>query len=296
MQAIDINKITVDEIVLPVLQQQGISLSILRLDKIHPIITGNKWFKLRLYLEEVEKQNKETILTFGGAWSNHIVASAAVAQLYGYNSIGIIRGEEPTIYSATLNEAKKRGMQLHFISRENYKVKKVPNEIELSGVYIIPEGGYGNIGAAGAATILDNFDKKKYTHFCCAAGTGTMAAGVLGAINHTQQLIVYSVLKGHNQLKGEIEKLTSTVGNNIVIENDFHFGGYAKKNTELLDFMNDFYKKTTVPSDFVYTGKFFYGLMEYIKRGYFQKGSKILAIHSGGLQGNQSLDKGSLIF
>jgi 1-aminocyclopropane-1-carboxylate deaminase len=296
MQLINSDNITVDKLMLSFLKETKVSLFVLRLDKIHPLISGNKWFKLRYYIEETVLKQK-TILTFGGAWSNHIVATAAACKLNGLNSIGIIRGEEPATYSATLKEAINLGMQLHFISRQMYAAKEIPSFIDKGAVYIIPEGGYGEKGVYGATTILNEIDSSQYTHFCCAAGTGTMAAGIAKAINKEQKLLAFSVLKGHYSLLDNIIELSKTNNNNnITLEESFHFGGYAKKNTELLQFMNMFYQQTSIPTDFVYTAKLFYGIMELIKEEYFPPYSKILAIHSGGLQGNQSVENGSLIF
>jgi 1-aminocyclopropane-1-carboxylate deaminase len=295
MEPINTHNITIDEITLPFLKQRKVTLHVMRLDKVHPVISGNKWFKLRYYLQEAIHEQK-SILTFGGAWSNHIVATAAASKLYGLPSIGIIRGEEPANYSATLQEATNLGMQLHFISRQLYSAKEIPSSINKGNVYTIPEGGYGEKGASGAATILDGIESSSYTHFCCAAGTGTMAAGIASTIKKNQQLLAFSVLKGHDSLVTNITELNKTSNNNVIVDESFYFGGYAKKSIDLLQFMNLVYQQTGIPSDFVYTGKLFYGIIQRIKEGYFPAGSNILAIHSGGLQGNQSLEKGSLIF
>jgi 1-aminocyclopropane-1-carboxylate deaminase len=296
MQAINSANITIDKILLPAIQKKGVELNVLRLDKIHTVVSGNKWFKLRFYLDEALQLNKKIIVTFGGAWSNHIVATAAACKLKGLSAIGIIRGEEPANYSATLVQAVALGMQLYFISREDYMAKNIPAAIITNDTYFIAEGGYGKIGAAGAATILNNCQPGNYSHICCAAGTGTMAAGIINSLASHQQLVAFSALKGFTGLKNNISQLLVSTGKQFETILDYHFGGYARHQPALLTFMNEFYEQTDIPTDFVYTGKLFYGLLDLIEKGFFFPGSKILAVHSGGLQGNQSLNNGKLIF
>ncbi|MCB0742015.1 MAG: 1-aminocyclopropane-1-carboxylate deaminase, partial [Chitinophagaceae bacterium] len=173
MQAIQYQNISTDTINLPILNEKKLTLDVLRLDKIHPVISGNKWFKLKYHLEKAGKEDKKTLLSFGGAWSNHILATAATAQLEGFSSIGLIRGEAKKFESDTLLEAKQLGMQLFFLDRNDYRQKKIPTTIHQEEIYVIPEGGYGEKGAAGAASILSYSSKKVYTHIFCAAGTGT---------------------------------------------------------------------------------------------------------------------------
>lgn len=295
MQTIDFKKITTDNLLLPDLKEKKVEVDVLRIDKIHSVVSGNKWFKLQYYLEEAKRQQQSTIVTFGGAWSNHILATAAACRLNHLSSIGIIRGEEPKTPSSTLLEARQLGMELIFISREAYQSKQWPESVvNRNDCYIIREGGYGATGAKGAATILDHSIRGDYTHICCAAGTGTMTAGLL---THPSQaaIISISVLKNHFQLEEDIRQLTNN-NKTPVIVHDYHFGGYAKHTPALFSFMNEFYKKTSIPSDFVYTGKLFFAIHDLIKNNYFKPGSKLLIIHSGGLQGNRSLSKGTLIF
>lgn len=295
MQTIDLEKITTDNLSLPAYQEKDVEVDVLRIDKIHPVVSGNKWFKLRYYLEEAKQQQKSTILTFGGAWSNHIVATAAACRLNNLSSIGMIRGEEPVSPSATLLEARRLGMQLFFLSREAYKSKQLPASLtNRDDCYIISEGGYGITGAKGAATILDHALKNKYTHICCAAGTGTMTAGLL-LHPYQADVISVSVLKNNFQLEDDIRHLVNIKKKPVIIH-DYHFGGYAKHTPALLSFMNEFYKQATIPSDFVYTGKLFFAINDLVSNNYFKQGSKLLVIHSGGLQGNSSLSKGTLIF
>ncbi len=296
MQAINTENITIDKLSIPLLKRKKVNVDILRLDKIHPLISGNKWFKLRYYIEEAKQQNKKTILTFGGAWSNHILATAAICKIKQLHSIGIIRGEEAEDLSYTLSLAKELGMQLFFISRNDYQEKKIPSALDNTDYYQIAEGGFGKQGAAGAATILDHCKIENYSHICCAAGTGTMAAGLLRKISPTQQVVAISVLKNYLEMEETIKKITDKPERNLTVNHNYHFGGYAKHKPALLEFMNEFYNQTSIPTDFVYTGKLCYAIMDMIKENYFSEGSNLLLIHSGGLQGNASLSKRTLIF
>ena len=288
-----LNDITVDPI--SFLYENKIEVDVLRLDKISPVISGNKWFKLRYYLEEAKSQHKKSILTFGGAWSNHIIATAAVCKMQELNAIGIIRGEEPKKLSSTLLHAKKLGMQLVFISRSDYQQKKIPATFQPGDYYIINEGGYGETGAKGASTMLD-YCNKTYTHYCCAVGTGTMMAGLINAVSPAQTVLGISVMKNNTALKEMIQTLVTGTGKNWKLIHDYHFGGYAKHQPALLRFMNEFYKQTAIPSDFVYTGKLFFAISDLIGKNYFPADSKLLLVHSGGLQGNSSLPGDTLIF
>jgi 1-aminocyclopropane-1-carboxylate deaminase len=287
------DKITVDTISLA--KHNEITADVLRLDKIDPVISGNKWFKLRYYLDEARSQQKKGIVTFGGAWSNHIVATAAACQLNGIHSVGIIRGEEPRKLSPTLLRAKEMGMQLIFLSRPDYQAKEIPAAMQPEEYYIINEGGYGIMGARGASTILEHC-RNNYTHYCCAVGTGTMMAGIINQSQSEQKTIGISVLKNNTGLAEMIQALVVNKTDNWQLIHDYSFGGYAKHQPALLRFMNEFYEQTGVPSDFVYTGKLFYAINDLVEKNYFPPGSRLLLIHSGGLQGNESLETGSLIF
>jgi len=291
MQVPDIGKITTDTIHAPILQNKNVQIDVLRLDKIHPVISGNKWFKLKYHFDNFNAGNYNGILTFGGAWSNHIVATACACYLQKINCAGIIRGEKPLQLSAMLKDAEQYGMKLKFMSRESYKDKDNNQLIEVikrdfPNYYIIREGGAGDEGEKGAAEILDLLPANNYTHLICAVGTGTMFNGIKRSAKD-QEVIGIVVLKGwqeeNNMISGKLFY-------------DYHFGGYAKYNPDLIGFMNDFFKLTNIPTDFVYTGKLAYAIYDLIKKDHFKPASKILMIHSGGLQGNASLQKGSLIF
>jgi len=183
---------------------------------------------------------------------------------------------------------------LHFISREDYAEKKIPASLNNSQYYFINEGGYGENGAKGAATISEQFNHENYTHICCAVGTGTMMAGLCNATS--QKITGISVMKNNLELEGSVRSLLHDKTKAFDIIHDYHFGGYAKHKLALINFMNEFYRQTGIPSDFVYTGKLFYAIADLIQKGFFEKGSRLLLIHSGGLQGNISLGKGTLIF
>jgi 1-aminocyclopropane-1-carboxylate deaminase len=274
-----------------------IRVSVLRLDKLHPVVSGNKWFKLRFYLEEAISQKKKGLLTFGGAWSNHIVAAAAACKEAGLQSIGIIRGEEPAQWSQALLDAKQEGMQLYFISRTDYKEKHVPAALPIDPVefVLVPEGGYGPTGVKGAETIAAT-PEKTFTHYVCAAGTGTMTAGLINAVPGSSKVVSISALKNNHSLQDMIACRLNPVHADWTILHDYHCGGYARHSPALLQFMNDFYSGTGIPTDFVYTGKLFLATDDLVRKSFFPPGSDILVIHSGGLQGNRSLPKGTLNF
>lgn len=293
LYSLPVQNITVDDV--SFFYQKDVEVAVLRLDKLHSVISGNKWFKLRFYLDHAIKQQKKGLLTFGGAWSNHIVATAAACRLQGLQAIGIIRGEEPSLYSAALEEAKQAGMQLHFITRADYKEKQIPAGIDVNEYLLVPEGGYGEEGARGASTILEIPDRS-FTHYICAAGTGTMTAGLVNAAPAGSEVISISMLKNNHGLEGMITRLLQPAHNSWQLLHEYSLGGYAKHTPGLLQFMNEFYAGTGIPSDFVYTGKLFYAVSDLIKKSFFPAGSRLLVIHSGGLQGNRSLPKGTLIF
>ncbi len=279
---------------------RDLKVDILRLDKIHPVISGNKWFKLKYYLQDAREKQFNTIITFGGAWSNHIIATAYISRLYGYRSIGVIRGERPLNLSQTLLDANEQGMTLEFISRPLYSMKndnsfKKDLEERFGRLYFIPEGGAGLPGIKGSKEILNLVETQSYSHIMCCMGTGTMYTGLLHSSLPEQEVIGVPVLKGFKFMPEQITG-NSLQKNNLKIIYDYHFGGYAKKTTELIQFMNIFYLQTGIPTDFVYTGKLFFAFSELVSKNYFPKGSKILVIHSGGLQGNASLPEGTLLF
>lgn len=274
-----------------------IELDILRLDKIHAVVSGNKWFKLKYYLQEAAESNFKTVATFGGAFSNHILATAYACNKQNIKSIGFIRGEEPTDYSNTLLDAQSLNMQLEFLSREAYANKQEIINTN-NAAFFIPEGGYGQAGAKGAAEIIQLIPNlSTYNYIVCAVGTGTMLAGIANASMVHQKCIGISVMKNNFSLENEVLLLVNNEAKNKVnLLHDYHFGGYAKHTQSLIDFMNRIWQAHQLPLDFVYTAKALYAVYHLAEKQYFTPGSKILFIHSGGLQGNRSLTKATLAY
>ncbi len=285
-------KIPLQKIVDSQVSSLGIDLFILRLDKTHSHSSGNKWYKLKYNLEEAKKQNKNTLLTFGGAFSNHLSATAAAGKEYGFNTIGIIRGDELTgEENSTLRFAKDSGMKLHFVSREEYRKKSTPEfneglKKQFGNFYLLPEGGTNDLAVAGCREILDSVTIP-FDFICCAVGTGGTLAGIISSLKKNQKAIGFSVLKGAQFLSNEVNTLLKFPSHisNWEIQQEYHFGGYAKYTPELLKFIADFEKQNSIPLDQVYTGKMMYGIYDMVRQNYFQKGSVVIAIHTGGLQG-----------
>jgi 1-aminocyclopropane-1-carboxylate deaminase len=275
------------------------TVDVLRLDLIHPVISGNKWFKLKYYLQDCKQQGKKILLTYGGAYSNHIVATASAAKMAGLKSIGIIRGEQPAQVSHTIATAAMYGMEIVYVEREAFRERVIPltvlEKYKEEDLYKIGEGGYGSLGMKGAMDILELVDISIYDHIIAATGTGTMLAGLIKASGKNCLVTGISVLKNNFSICEEIDQLLES-SLPYTMQFDYHFGGYAKQKEELLSFMNKWYERTGIPSDFVYTGKMFFALNDLAGKGYFPEDARVLAIHSGGLQGNLSLPKGKLIF
>ena len=279
------------------LKSSGIKLLVKREDLNHPTISGNKWWKLKYNLEEAFNKNYDTVLTFGGAYSNHIFATAAAAKELNLKSIGIIRGEETLPLNKTLSFAKANGMQLHHISRESYREKNT-NEFthdlrkRFGDFYLIPEGGTNNLAVKGcaefAATYLSKID---FDYLLLPAGTGGTMAGLTCGLPPDKNVIGVSVLKDGNFLNDEVELLTKSFSGksfrNWSILTEYHHGGYAKTSRELEDFISLMKKDHNLPLDHVYTGKLFWAVMREIEKGTFKKNSTLLVLHTGGLQGLQ---------
>jgi 1-aminocyclopropane-1-carboxylate deaminase len=276
-----------------------LNINILRADVLDPVVSGNKWFKLQLYVNDAIAAGKTTLATFGGPYSNHIIATAKYGASMGLNTVGFIRGEKPTTFSPTLNDALQNGMTLHFVSREDFEqTEKISADNQYSNWAWIPEGGYGVTGAEGAKTMLTIKDTSSYDTIICAVGTGTMMAGLIKAAAPHQKVIGLSVLKNNVSIDAAIKALLTKeeANKSFEINHDYHFGGYAKHTPTLIEFMNDCYTQMELPLDFVYTAKLMYGAQDLTSKGKFEPSSKILVIHSGGLQGNRSFKKGTLRF
>lgn len=296
---VNLGAISTDRVHLPAIGNAGITLDVLRLDKVDTVISGNKWFKLQYYLAAALASGQKSLLTFGGAYSNHIIATACAAHRAGLSSIGIIRGEQASVLSHTLQNARQWGMRLVFVSREQYREKTDPAFVEqlrheFGDACIVPEGGEGEPGVKGAATIMNIAGTTACTDILCAAGTGTLLSGLAAGAQPGQRITGFPVLKGFEAWRPGW--ISAAAQQRIRLVHDYHFGGYAKKNHRLIDFMNNWYLQTGIPSDFVYTGKLFFGVMDLIEKGFFPAASRLLVIHSGGLQGNNSLPAETLIF
>lgn len=291
---------TIQRLCNPLHNSKEIVADVLRLDKVHPVVSGNKWFKLKYHLQRAIQSNSKGILSFGGTFSNHLVALAHACKENNLLSAAMIRGEEPSAINHSLQDMKLQGMELIFVSREAYRHKLNLSRSFCENrphFYVVPEGGQGVEGINGAAEIISNIPPG-YTHIICVVGTGTTLAGIVNASQQTQQVLGISALKIRDQENNELSAFLAahTNKNNYRLIYDFHFGGYARRTPALLKFMNQFYLSEKIPSDFVYTGKMFYAVEELITGNHFPRGSKLLLIHSGGLQGNRSLPPGELIF
>lgn len=275
----------------------GITLTLKREDLIHSHIAGNKWRKLKYNLLAARQDKQQVLLTFGGAYSNHIAAVAAAGQEFGFKMVGIIRGEELATHGGhnpTLQAALNNGMQLHFVSRTQYRLKNSPEFIDtlqqrFGSFYLIPEGGTNALAIRGCEEILTESDKQDFDYVCCAVGTGGTLAGIINSSTTRQQVIGFSALKG-GFLVDEVNQWLGRppIKANWRINTDYHFGGYAKTSPALFDFIRTFMQQTGIQLDPVYTGKMLYGVFDLIQLGYFPANSRILAIHTGGIQGNQS--------
>jgi 1-aminocyclopropane-1-carboxylate deaminase len=282
------------QVFLPILEEKKIELFIKREDLIHPYISGNKFRKLKYNLEEATKLKKKSLLTFGGAFSNHIVATAVAGEMAGLKTFAIIRGEELGLNitktleeNPTLRKAHESGMKFHFVSREIYRQKSSFGFIEKmknkwGDFYLIPEGGTNIFGVQGCKEILTP-DDKKFNIICCAVGTGGTIAGLINGSRRNQKIIGFPALKG-NFLSEEIKKYT-TNNSKWRLQKDYTFGGYAKYTDELINFINSFKEQTDILLDPVYTGKMMFGILDLVKKDFFEENTKILAIHTGGIQG-----------
>ncbi|PIF33207.1 1-aminocyclopropane-1-carboxylate deaminase [Flavobacterium sp. 9] len=269
--------------------QNDISLTIKREDLIHPFVSGNKFRKLKYNLLQAKAENKTTLLTFGGAFSNHIAAVAYAGKEQGFKTIGIIRGEEildKIEDNPTLKFAQENGMQFEFVTREDYRHKSEASFIEklkekFGDFYLVPEGGTNELAVKGCEEILTEEDAV-FDYVCCAVGTGGTISGLINSALSHQKVLGFPALKG-DFLTDEIRIFAKKDNWNLI--SDYHFGGYGKINLELIEFINAFFEENKVPLDPIYTGKMVFGVIDLIHKNYFPAGSKILLIHTGGLQG-----------
>ncbi|SRR5258706_1549984 len=268
------------------LKESGLKLFVKRDDLIHASISGNKWRKLRYNIQEMKRQEKNLMLTFGGAYSNHILATAAAGSKLGFKTIGIIRGEEPHERNPVLKAAENFGMELHFVSREEYREKETKgfiNKLEntFGDFYLVPEGGANELGVKGCTEITREI-KMDYTHLCCCCGTGTTLAGIALSLPAGKKALGFCIHKGDELVQKSINQWTSNADNFILVK-DYHFGGFAKSTGQLQKFANEFFMETNIPVEPVYTAKMFFGIFDLVKKNFFQRGSVLVAIHTGGI-------------
>ena len=278
---------------------KGITLEIKREDLLHPFVSGNKFRKLKYNVLQAKAENHSVLLTFGGAFSNHIAAVAYAGKEQGFETIGVIRGDElrdKISENPTLSFAQECGMRFEFVTREAYRHKTETAFIEqlqvkFGSFYLVPEGGTNDLAVKGCEEILTEFDAH-FDFVCSAVGTGGTISGLINSALPHQKVLGFPALKG-DFLQNEIHKFVNN--KNWELITDYHFGGYGKVTTEFIEWMNWFYAQTGIPLDPIYTGKMVFGVMDLIQRNYFPPKSKILMIHTGGLQGiagmNAKLEK-----
>ncbi|UII78362.1 1-aminocyclopropane-1-carboxylate deaminase/D-cysteine desulfhydrase [Flagellimonas sp. CMM7] len=279
---------------LPLLEEKDVTLYIKREDTIHPFISGNKYRKLKYNVLEVKKQEHTMLLTFGGAFSNHIAATAFAGKEAGLKTVGVIRGEELRDNwqeNPTLKLAKDHGMEFYFVSRSDYRIKNTSDFYErlktlFGNFYLLPEGGTNTLAVKGCEEILTESDSE-FDFVCSCVGTGGTIAGLINSVRPHQTVLGFPALKG-DFLKQDILKFARN--KNWELVPNYHFGGYAKVDEHLIDFINTFKKETQIPLDPMYTGKMLFGILDKVKQGFFKPGIRILAIHSGGLQGIKGMN------
>ncbi len=275
------------------IEPYGVELYIKREDLTDPWISGNKYRKLKYNLINARGKGFHTLLTFGGAYSNHIHTVAYAGKKYDFKTIGIIRGEENLPLNPTLEEATANGMDLHYISRPDYRNKTSPEFIEnlrkqFGEFYLLPEGGANKLAVRGCTEIID-LEENIFDHVCCSCGNGTTLAGIISSLKGKKKVWGYPALKNGSFLKKDIAQLLMDF-EHIIYDNwdlitTYHFGGYAKYDYDLISFINKFKKVHGIQLDPIYTGKLLFGIYDQIKAGNFRSGEKVLAIHTGGLQG-----------
>jgi 1-aminocyclopropane-1-carboxylate deaminase len=275
----------------PLLAQYQIDLWIKRDDLLHPVISGNKWRKLKYILDHALSLGVDTIISMGGAYSNHLHALAYVGKVLGLKTIGLVRGERPETLTPTLLDMKSWGMELEFVSRSDYRLlRQYKGWQDLPGLkigqYWLTEGGAQALALKGVAELVADINIS-YDTLCVPCGTGTTLAGIIDATSKQVSVLGFAALKNAVFLTEEVEAMRPQSRNNWQINFDYHFGGFAKSNAELSAFIEDFELKTTIPLEPVYTGKMMYAIYDLIKKHYFKPGQRIIALHTGGLQGKR---------
>ena len=304
-----IEQVPIQKLEWPLLKKAGIDLWIRRDDLLDAQLSGNKFYKLWFNLEEARCKGFRRLLSFGGAWSNHIHALAAAGQRFGFETIGLIRGEMHQQLNPCLADAKAWGMELHYLTREEYGLRYAPEfQADLAQRYdamVIPEGGANLAGAAGMQALgkwLTQNAEQQFTGICLASGTGTSLAGLAAGVDQSVPVYGFSVLKGDGDLAANVRAYyrqlnTQSVNKNLPenwrLISGFHAGGYAKKHPQWLrKFWQEFEQQTSVLLDPVYTLKLFWGIANLAQQGFWPRGSRLLAIHTGGLQGRRGFQSG----
>lgn len=294
MVTIDESKVIIEPLSPDWVRKDGVAADMLRLDLIHPVISGNKWYKLKHNIEHAKNEGYKAALTFGGAYSNHLVAAATSANIEGITSIGVVRGNDNSKLTDTLKQCEAMGMKLHFITRDAYARRDDIDFLEklsakFNDPFIIPEGGaneWGRIGAEEIAVLIP----QGYTHVCVSVGTGTTFTGLRNALPDNVQLMGFVPMKQGRYLEEDVKPfLYQEDHRNWQLFDEWHFGGFGKSTDKLIGFMNEFYNANNIPLDIVYTGKMMYGVKDMLVQNFFPKESKVLCIHTGGLQGNVSV-------
>lgn len=272
----------------------GVRILVKREDLNHPVVSGNKWWKLKHNLVAAAKEEQQTLLTFGGAYSNHIYACAGASKELNLKSVGVIRGEEVLPLNSTLAFAKNCGMKLHFVSREDYRKKSEASFVEnlrekFGDFYLIPEGGSNKLAVKGCVEFArEKLSSIDFDYLCLPVGTGGTMAGVVAGLEGKKKIIGFSVLKDGQFLNEEVRRLLTAYSQenyaNWSIQTDYHFGGYAKKNSELDQFIARMKQEHNLDLDPIYTGKMVAGVSDLIEKNFFSRGSTILLLHTGGLQ------------
>jgi len=284
-----------------VAQAAGVEVWVKRDDLIHPEISGNKWRKLVYNVQHVKINGYAGLVTFGGAFSNHIAATAHAGKLHGIETIGIIRGEEADFENPTLSQARANGMKLQSISREEYQNKTNPEylkklQAQFPNYFIVPEGGANLYGVLGCLEILSEVEQT-FDVVACPIGTSTTFSGLVASAGATCKVLGFPAVKGGAYLRADVNNFLEQLQRleeqppNLAPSSDwqfqtkYHFGGFAKMKEPLVRFMNAFWEEMQIPLDPIYTAKLFFGLKEMMLNNAFEKGTRILAIHTGGLQG-----------
>lgn len=276
----------------PALLDKDIELHIKRDDLLHPIISGNKWRKLKYTLLLALTKGQEHLISMGGAYSNHLHALAYVGHRLNLKTTGLIRGEQPEKENQTLSDLRQWGMTLEFVSRRDFRELRKYRSHDSAPAkkyngFWIPEGGSSQEALRGVAEILKEIDID-FDMLTLACGTGTTLAGIAKALPGSKRVVGFSALKGGGFLEKDIRKMLRTKGMpNWSINFDYHFGGFAKTDAALLSFIETFQTETNIPLEPLYNGKMLFGLFDLINNHHFKKGQSIIAIHTGGLQGNR---------